>query len=232
VATVRVTTTGGRVVLDATAPPGTTPTVRVRPRLPHDQSAAEAVAGAGVTTSPTGDVDVHVPDPGTARRVPDVLVEIQAPAGTTLMGELGQADLLVRGSVGGVTVGLSTGSVHVDHATGPVACSSSSGSMTLYRVDGPLALRTSRGTIIVRRAGAAVAIVSGGGDVHVWDIRADVTVTTSAGNVRLGRPASMPTRLEVTTTSGRVSLDRPHTAAAPHLVAVTTVSGDVTLEGV
>jgi hypothetical protein len=65
------------------------------------------------------------------------------------------------------------------------------------------------------------------GDVHVWWMGASAQVTTSTGNVRVGWARGRPVRLDVQTSTGALALDVHHDPAAPDLLSVRTITGDV-----
>ncbi len=219
----------GRLVVDAEGPDGRrAAAATVRPRLKHEREAAVLADATRVEASADGGVRVEVP-PWTGRRIPQVEVQLQVPAGSRLLAETGHADTLCRGSLGEVDVAASSGSVHVDHAA-RASVRTASGPVTLFRVDGPLSLQTERGTAIVRDTHGAADLVTGSGELHLWHAHAGVQARSTTGNIRIGVPTGLAVRIEASTRTGRLDVRVPSTAGADTLIEITTLSGDITVE--
>lgn len=201
----------------------------IRPKLATDARAVAAAAHASVDTS-TGTVQVQVPDPPGRGRTPQVLVEVAVPAGTAVVADCPEAEVVCTGPVGGLRVSTSSGSVHAEEVTGALLVRTGRGPVTVLACRGPVDITSSGGVVVLRHAADRTVVRNRSGDVHVWWLTASAEVATTTGNVRLGWASGDPVHLVLASNVGRVQAEVPSSTGAPHEVRVTSVSGDITVE--
>ncbi|MFD6281103.1 DUF4097 domain-containing protein [Streptomyces sp. NPDC060209] len=168
-----------------------------------------------------------------------VLVEL--PAGSTLHGHAGSADLDAAGRLGKCRFTTTRGDIRLDEV-GPVHLRTVSGDLFLGRVTGSAEIMTGRGRVRVTevlgaarvsnahgdtrlgRITGALKVAAADGDVVVDLAYAAVDIRTSTGNVRLNKAACGPVVLR--TASGDLETAVPQDARAS--LDLRTDSGRVT----
>jgi hypothetical protein len=211
---------------------GVVPSVQVlavRPKFAADARAVAAAEQASVDAS-TAAVQVQVPDPPGRGRTPQVLVEVAVPAGTAVVADCPEAEVVCTGPVGALRVFTSSGSVHAEEVTGPLEVRTGRGPVTVLDCRGPVDITSSGGVVVLRRVSDRAVVRNRSGDVHVWWLAASAQVATTTGNVRLGWSRAEPVHLVLASNVGRVQAEVPSSAGAAHEVRVTSVSGDITVE--
>ena len=201
----------------------------VRAKLATDGRAVAAAEATSVDTG-AGTVDVRVPDPPGRGRTPQVLVEVVAPAGTTVVADCPEAEVVCTGPVGSLQVATSSGSVHAEQVLGTLQVRTGRGPVTVLDCRGPVDITSSGGVVVLRHVADHAVVRNRSGDVHVWWLAASADVATTTGNVRLGWSGEGPVRLALASNVGRVRAEVSSSPAAEHAVRVTSVSGDITVE--
>lgn len=112
------------------------------------------------------------------------------------------ADVLIRGTVGGLNVATASGDIEADRVTGGVNVKSASGDVT------------------VRDAGDAVSVQTASGDIELEVVHGPVNVATASGDVTIGEAYD---NVSANTVSG----DQRHGAVMRGNVSAQSVSGDV-----
>ena len=221
-----VTTAAGRVLVRAAADVPAVSVRSVRAKLSTDARAVSAAAAVSVEQA-EGRVSIAVPEVRGRGRTPQVVVEVDVPAGTSVQADVGEAELVCSGPIGSLAARSTSGSVHAEQVSGDLDVASGRGPVTVHQVTGSATVAVSDAVVIVRVAEGPLTVRGRSGDVHVWRLDAPAQVTTSTGNIRLGWAQGRPVRLDVQTSTGAVHLDVPHDQAAPDAVSVRTISGDV-----
>ena len=198
----------------------------VRAKLSTDSRAVSAAAAVSVERV-EGRVSIGVPEVSGRGRTPQVVVEVDVPAGTSIDADVGEAELVCSGPIGSLAARSTSGSVHAERVSGDLDVATGRGPVTVNQVIGSATVAASDAVVIIRVAEGPLTVRGRSGDVHVWRLEAAAQVTTSTGNVRLGWAQGRPVRLDVQTSTGAVRLDVPHNQAAPDAVSVRTISGDV-----
>ncbi len=221
-----VTAAAGRVLVRAAADVPAVSVRSVRAKLSTDARAASAAAAVSIKQV-EGRFSIHVPEVAGRGRTPQVVVELDVPAGTCLDADVGEAELVCSGPIGSLVARTTSGSVHTERVTGDLDVATGRGPVTVHQVAGSARVAVADAVVIIRVAEGPLSVRGRSGDVHVWWLGAPAQVATSTGNVRIGWAQGRPVRLDVQTSTGAVHLDVPHDEAAPHEVSVRTISGDV-----
>lgn len=223
---VEVLATAGRVLVRAAGDVEHVGVRSVRAKLRTDARAVAAAAGVSVENV-DGRVRVQVPEAPGRGRTPQVLVELDVPAGTSVDADVGEAELVCSGPIGSLVARSTSGSVHTEQVTGDLDVATGRGPVTVHHVVGAATVAVADAVVIVRAAEGPVTVRGRSGDVHVWWMVASAQVTTSTGNVRLGWARGRPVRLDVQTSTGALALDVRHDPDASEVLSVRTISGDV-----
>jgi DUF4097 and DUF4098 domain-containing protein YvlB len=183
-----------------------------------------------------------------------VSVRVRAPFGTTLRLATASAEIRVRGRSGRAVLKTASGSIVVEEAGGDVRAQTASGTISLGAILGEVRAQSASGDIHVALAGPA-DLKSVSGDVRLGQLKGDGNTSTVSGRIEVARCG--PGRLRAKSVSGAVTLgiapgvsmrvdadsfsgqvrseipigDEGPAAGDPDLVvAIQTVSGDVTLQ--
>jgi DUF4097 and DUF4098 domain-containing protein YvlB len=179
---------------------------------------------------------------GLFRSTPEVEVQIEAPAGSSLDAELHSADLEVGGTLSQARVRTGSGDVALDRVTDELRADSGSGDVRVAYAGGGGALRSGSGDVEVEAVGggrlqcntgsgditlgrveATADVRSGSGDVSVEDTTAELMTSTASGDQEVRRAWSGTLRLR--SASGDVHVGITGGAAA--WLDISTVSGTV-----
>ena len=173
---------------------------------------------------------------------PDVTVS--APAGSHLKAELGSADVLVDGVLGGARVVAGSGSIRLEAIDGEASVKTGSGDIEIGRVGGTTDLKTGSGDVTlgvltgagrvstgsgdveIGRAEESLALKSGSGDLRVVDAYTDVSLSTASGEIRMLRLRRGQARLN--NVSGDIRLAIP--PGTPVWTDISTVTGHLRSE--
>jgi DUF4097 and DUF4098 domain-containing protein YvlB len=222
-------------------------------------TAAALVDGATVTCSEVAGghlVRVLIPKP---RRLflghrDGVWIRLRVPVGAALDISTASADITVRGQMGVASFKSASGSIVAEDSTDDVRVATASGDITLG-VARAVRAQSASGDVRVGVAGSAevqqvsgdvaIGVLTGEASVHTVSgnvqvrrcHRGRIRVKSVSGDVTLGVPPRTTLRVDATSFSGKVSSEipigegAPSAGASPDLVvAVQTMSGDVTLE--
>jgi DUF4097 and DUF4098 domain-containing protein YvlB len=127
---------------------------------------------------------------------------VRCPEGSLVSVKSKSADVLSRGTIGGLSVQTASGDVEVDRVLGGVTVKSASGDVEAREVHG------------------AVSIQTASGDAEIDVVHGAVTIATASGDVRIGEAYD---NVSTNTVSG----DQDHGAVMTGHVAAHSVSGDV-----
>jgi hypothetical protein len=131
-----------------------------------------------------------------------ITCRIRCPEGSFVNVKSKSADLLARGTIGGLSVQTASGDVEVD------------------RVLGAVNVKSASGDVEAREVGGGVSIQSASGDVDLEIVRGAVNIATASGDVRIGEAYD---NVNANTVSG----DQDHGAVMTGQLAAHSVSGDV-----
>lgn len=133
-----------------------------------------------------------------------ITCRIRCPRSSGLSAKTKSADVLVRGTIGGLNV---TGA---------------SGDIEALRVEGGINIRTASGDTRIEEAMGGVNIQTASGDVELESVRGPLNVASASGDVTIGAAYD---NVNVNTVSG----DQEHGAVLRGQVHAQSVSGDVTV---
>ena len=181
-----------------------------------------------------------------------ITCRIRCPRSSELSVRSKSADVVARGTIGGLTVATASGDVEADRVEGGVNIKSASGDVRVQEVDGGVNIQTASGDIaleVVRGAvnattvsgdltiGAAHDNVSAntvsGDQVHSAVVRGNISAHSVSGDVSIGVRRGSQVYLDCNTVSGETSSELEVTPDAPAgdgpLVEIRakTVSGDI-----
>ncbi len=173
---------------------------------------------------------VRTPREAPLRTVP-LMIEVSAPAGSSINARSGSADVAVTGVSAALDVATGSGQVQAQRCTGAAEVRTGSGDVRLGTVLGQLQVRTGSGEVDVIsvegtrgsgtvhtssgdvRLGAVAHDVSartGSGDLTVVDASAGgLELTTGSGQLRVGIHPGVLAELDVSSGSGRARSDLP-----------------------
>lgn len=200
---------------------------RVTPKLSMDEAAARAAAGVTVDDVADG-IRVTVPETSRRGRPPELLIELAVPSGTQVDAHTAEGQVVGTGTLGGLLVRTSSGSVGVEKVSGPVDVRTGRGPVTIHSCGGG-SVDVTDAVVIIRESHGPLTVRGRSGDVHVWWLGDTTTVTTSTGNVRLGWTEDRPVALHLTTDTGRQAVSVPHASAADASITVRTITGDISV---
>jgi DUF4097 and DUF4098 domain-containing protein YvlB len=181
-----------------------------------------------------------------------VSCRIRCPEGSLVNAKTKSADLVARGSIGGLSVQTASGDVEADRVSGGVSVKSASGDVSVREVGGSISIQTASGDVAIEVARGSATVASASGDVRISEAYDDVTANTVSGDqdhgavmvghiraqsvsgdVRIGVRRGSRVFLDCNTLSGDTSSELDVTAEAPAgdgpLVEIKakTVSGDI-----
>ena len=131
-----------------------------------------------------------------------ITCRVRCPEASLVSVKSKSADVLARGTIGGLSVQTASGDVEVD------------------RVLGDVSVKSASGDIEAREIGDGTSIQTASGDVHIEVARGSVTIATASGDVRIGEAYD-------DVSANTVSGDPDHGAVMTGTVAAHSVSGDV-----
>lgn len=133
-----------------------------------------------------------------------ITCRIRCPRSSGLSAKTKSADVVIRGTVGGLNV---TGA---------------SGDVQAMRVEGGVNIRTASGDTRIEEVLGGVNIQTASGDVEIESVRGPLNVASASGDVTIGAAYD---NVNVNTVSG----DQEHSAVMRGQVHAQSVSGDVTV---
>jgi DUF4097 and DUF4098 domain-containing protein YvlB len=177
--------------------------------MAHDDESQRLVDDARVELN-NGHLLIDVPNKrggfsfslGFARQ--GITCRVRCPESSTLAVRSKSADVVARGTLGGLTVSTASGDIEASRVDGGVNIKSASGDTRVHEVTG----------------GANVQTASG--DVELEIVRGPVNVNSASGDVTIGEAYD---NVSTNTVSG----DQQHGAVLRGKVAAHSVSGDVTI---
>jgi hypothetical protein len=131
-----------------------------------------------------------------------ITCRVRCPEGSLVDARSKSADLVARGTIGGLNVQTASGDVEVN------------------RVLGGVNVKSASGDVEAREVGGGVNVQTASGDVEIEVVRGPVNVATASGDVTIGEAYD---HVSTNTVSG----DQEHGAVMTGHVAAHSVSGDV-----
>lgn len=247
--TLRVRNPAGEV--EITAVETTETTVEI---IPRGGSAHDSAERTRVELSADGTrLDVEAPERrfGSPGRLAMI---IRLPFGSHVDVRTASADVMCRGSLGGLEAATASGDVAADQVdgdatvttasgdtslgtvTGSVECKSASGDVRAITVAGGCRTNSASGDVLIGGCGGDVRTRTASGDVHLRQAeRGSIDITTMSGDVKIGVRRGTVVWLDLSTLSGRTRSDLEHQDSAPAedgdvlSISVRTMSGDISL---
>ncbi|MFZ1878937.1 MAG: DUF4097 family beta strand repeat-containing protein [Gaiellaceae bacterium] len=131
-----------------------------------------------------------------------ITCRVRCPEGSLVNVKSKSADLLARGTIGGLNVQTASGDAEVD------------------RVRGGVNVKSASGDVQAREVGGGASIQTASGDIDIEIVRGAVSIATASGDVRIGEAYD---NVNANTVSG----DQDHGAVMTGHLAAHSVSGDV-----
>jgi DUF4097 and DUF4098 domain-containing protein YvlB len=181
-----------------------------------------------------------------------ITCRIRCPEGSLVNAKSKSADLVARGTIGGLNIQTASGDVEVNRVLGGVSVKSASGDVAAREVGGGASVQSASGDVELEVVRGAVSIATASGDVTIGEAYDDVSVNTVSGDqehgavmtgnvaahsvsgdVRIGVRRGSRVFLDCNTVSGDTSSELELTPDAPAgdgpLVEIKakTVSGDI-----
>lgn len=181
-----------------------------------------------------------------------ITCRVRCPEGSLVDVRSKSADLVARGSIGGLTVQTASGDVQVERVLGGVNMKSASGDLQAREVAGGSSIQTASGDVEVEVARGPVSVTAVSGDVtigaaydnvsartvsgdqnHSAVMSGNVEAHSVSGDIRIGVRRGSRVFLDCNTVSGDTSSDLDVTPEAPAgggpLVEIRakTISGDI-----
>jgi DUF4097 and DUF4098 domain-containing protein YvlB len=179
--------------------------------IAHDEESQRLVDGARIELNPHGHRPTVVVDVPQKRGFTFSLFgrsgiecRIRCPHDSGLAVRTKSADILARGTLGGLNVATASGDIEVE------------------RVSGGINVKSASSDFRVREALDGVTIQTASGDIDLEVARGPVNVTSVSGDISIGEAYD---NVSANTVSG----DQDHRAVMRGVVAAHTVSGDVTI---
>ena len=177
----------------------------------HDEESQRLVDGARIELNPHGHRPTVVVDVPQKRGFTFSLVgrsgiecRIRCPHDSGLAVRTKSADILARGTLGGLNVATASGDIEVE------------------RVSGGINVKSASSDFRAREALDGVTVQTASGDIDLEIARGPVNVTSVSGDISIGEAYD---NVSANTVSG----DQDHRAVMRGVVAAHTVSGDVTI---
>jgi Putative adhesin len=179
--------------------------------IAHDEESQRLVENARVELSPHGQRPTVVVDVPQKRGFSITLFgrsgiecRIRCPHDSGLSVKTKSADIVARGTLGGVNVQTASGDVQLERVSGGVNVKSASSDFSAREIFGGVNLQTASG------------------DVEIETAHGVINVTTVSGDISIGEAYD-------NVTANSVSGDQDHRAVMQGTVAAHSVSGDVTI---
>jgi DUF4097 and DUF4098 domain-containing protein YvlB len=150
----------------------------------------------------------------------DLDVRITCPHDSDLATQLGSADLVVTGVLGGASLKAGSGDVDLEAANRDTRIETGSGDIQLGLVAGDLRVKAGSGDVTVRELGGSATISTGSGDVQIEHASGDVQAKTGSGDLHVRRPEG---DVLLSTASGDLTVD----VMGAGQLAAKNVSGDI-----
>jgi len=148
---------------------------------------------------------VRTPRDVPLRSVP-LIIQVTAPAGSSVTARSGSADITVDGVADHLDVSTGSGQIRAQRCSGGVDVHTGSGDVRLGSVLGGLRVRTGSGDVevvsVAGTAGNAAAVRTGSGDVRLGTVAGDLTARTGSGDLTVVDASAG--RLELTSGSGQL----------------------------
>jgi hypothetical protein len=147
---------------------------------------------------------VRTPRDVPLRTVP-LLVQVSAPAGSSVTARSGSADITVDGVANRLDASTGSGQVRAQQCRGATDIRTGSGDVRLEHVQSGLRVQTGSGVVdVISVAGGdnASSVRTGSGDVHFGMVGADVNARTGSGDLVVADASAG--RIELSTGSGRL----------------------------
>jgi hypothetical protein len=183
-----------------------------------------------------------------------ITCRIRCPQGSVVSAKTKSADLLVRGSIGGLNVQTASGDVDVDHVGGNLTVKAASSDIRAREVTGGASIQTASGDVELEVVRGAVNVASASGDVMIGEaydnvsantvsgdqehravLRGSVSAHSVSGDVLIGVRRGSKVYLDCSSVSGDTTSELALTPDAPSgegpLVEIRakSVSGDITI---
>jgi hypothetical protein len=180
--------------------------VEVRPRDPNKKSDVNAAKETRVDYA-DGVLRIKTPKAGwrqyTFRGGGDAVdVQIDVPAGSSVRGEAGLAELHTTGALGEVRYKTGAGDVRIDEA-GALSVKSGSGAIAVGRAAGHCDVASGSGAMRIGTVDGTAVMKNGNGDIEIGEVTRDLRVTAANGKVDVGRAHAT---VGVTTANGDIRL--------------------------
>jgi DUF4097 and DUF4098 domain-containing protein YvlB len=179
--------------------------------IAHDEESQRLVDDARIELSPHGNRPTIVVDVPQKRGFSlnlfgrsGIECRIRCPHDSGLAIRTKSADVSARGTLGGLNVATASGDIDIDRVSGGVNVKSASSDFS------------------AREIGGGVNIQTASGDIDVSVARGPVNVTSVSGDISIGEAYD-------NVSANSVSGDQDHGAVMQGVVAVHSVSGDVTI---
>jgi hypothetical protein len=155
-----------------------------------------------------------------------VTCRVRCPEGSLVSAKTKSADVLARGTIGGLSVQTASGDVEVNRVLGGVSVKSASGDLEAREVGGGVSVQTASGDIAIDVARGAVTVATASGDVRIGEAYDDVSANTVSGDQDHG--AVMTGHVAAHSVSGDVRIGVRRGSRA--FLDCNTVSGDTSSE--
>ena len=175
----------------------------------HDEEAQRLVDDARIELN-DGHLIVDVPNKrggfsfslGFGRQ--GITCRIRAPHSSSLTVRSKSADVVARGTLGGLTVSTASGDIEANRVDGGLNVKSASGDTRVEEVSGSASIQTASGDIELEIVRGPVSVNSASGDVTIREAYDDVNASTVSGDQDHG--AVMRGRVSAHSVSGDVSI--------------------------
>jgi putative adhesin len=179
--------------------------------IAHDEESQRLVDGARIELTHAGQRPTVVVDVPQKRGFnlslfgrSGIECRVRCPHESGLAARTKSADILARGTLGGLNVTTASGDIEVDRVTGGVNVKSASSDFS------------------AREVGDGVNIQTASGDIDIDVARGPVNITSVSGDISLGEAYG-------NVNANSVSGDQDHRAVMQGLVSANSVSGDITI---
>ena len=181
-----------------------------------------------------------------------ITCRVRCPEGSLVNVKSKSADIVARGTIGGLSVQTASGDIEVDRVLGGLSVKSASGDVGAREVKGGVSIQTASGDIDLEVVRGRVSVATASGDVTIGEAYDDVSANTVSGDqshgavmtghivahsvsgdVRIGVRRGSRVFLDCNTVSGDTSSELELTSEPPDgdgpLVEIKakTVSGDI-----
>jgi DUF4097 and DUF4098 domain-containing protein YvlB len=155
-----------------------------------------------------------------------ITCRIRCPHASSLSVRSKSADVLARGTLGGLNVATATGDVEVDRVEGGVNVKSASGDVSVNEVRDGVNIQTASGDISLEIVRGPISVATASGDLSIGEAYDNVNANTVSGDQDHG--AVMRGNVSAHSVSGDVSIGIRRGSKV--FLDCNTVSGDTTSE--